>query len=234
MAVQQKNKVRPILNLLDPKHFSFNDAVDENRIRKLEMSSASLFAKALWKAGKGALMAKYDICDAYKQIAGHPVQWAAFGFRWLGKFFFDLTTVFGSKSAPANFDAVPETIVNIACTLTGVPRTIVHRQLDDVPVVSPATTNFTRKFAEKYVEVCQMVGLPLAEDCLLREKSFGTGTSGTVLGIKFDSVSMSWKLPAAKAASIVGVIDAFLAARTCCLKDVQKLHGKLSDFAQLS
>ena len=78
-----------------------------------------------------------------------------------------------------------------------------------------------------------MVGLPLAEDCLLREKSFGTGTSGTVLGIEFDSVSMSWKLPAAKAASIVGVIDAFLAARTCCLKDVQKLHGKLSDFSQM-
>ena len=234
MAVQQKNKVRPILNLSAPKHFLFNDAVDENRVRKLEMSSAPLFAKALWKAGKGALMAKYNICDAYKQIAGRPVQWAAFGFRWLGKFFFDLTTVFGSKSAPANFDAVPETIVNIVCTLTGVPRTIVHRQLDNVPVVSPATTNFTRKFAEKYVEVCQMVGLPLAEDCLLREKSFGTGTSGTVLGIEFDSVSMSWKLPAAKAASIVGVIDAFLAARTCCLKDVQKLHGKLSDFAQLS
>ena len=45
---------------------------------------------------------------------------------------------------------------------------------------------------------------------------------------------MSWKLPAAKAASIVGVIDAFLAARTCCLKDVQKLHGKPSDFAQMS
>ena len=122
------------------------------------MSSASLFAKALWKAGKGALMAKYDICDAYKQIAGHPVQWAAFGFRWLGKFFFDLTTVFGCKSAPANFDAVPETIVNIVCTLTGVPRTIVHRQLDDVPVVSPATTNFTRKFAKKFVEVCKWWG----------------------------------------------------------------------------
>ena len=44
MEVQQKNKVRPILNLSAPKHFSFNDAVDENRIRKLEMSSASLFA----------------------------------------------------------------------------------------------------------------------------------------------------------------------------------------------
>ena len=51
MAVQQKNKIRPILNLSAPKHFSFNDAVDETRVRKLEMSSASLFARALRRRG---------------------------------------------------------------------------------------------------------------------------------------------------------------------------------------
>ena len=43
MAIQQKTKVCPILNLSAPENFSFNDTVDENRIRKLEMSSASLF-----------------------------------------------------------------------------------------------------------------------------------------------------------------------------------------------
>ena len=103
MAVQQKTKIRPILNLSAPKHFSFNDAVDENRVRKLEMSSAALFAKALRKAGKGALMAKYDICDAYKQIAGHPSQWAAFGFRWLGKYFFRCHHWFRQQISPGKF-----------------------------------------------------------------------------------------------------------------------------------
>ena len=89
MAVKQKNKVRPILNLSAPKYASFNDAVNENCIRKLEMSSASLFANALRKAGRGALMAKYDICDAYKQMAGVAAQLAAFGFKWLGKYFYN-------------------------------------------------------------------------------------------------------------------------------------------------
>ena len=233
MAVKQKTKVRPILNLSAPKNFSFNDAVDENSLRKLEMISSALFAKALRKAGRDTLMVKYDICDAYKQIIGHPSQWAAFGFQWLGKYFFDLTTVFGSKSAPANFDSILETIVNIVCTLSASPRTIVHRQLDDVPVVSPASTNFATTFAEKYVEVCEMLGLPLADDCPSREKSYGIGTNGTVLGIEFDSKDLSWRLPRAKAAGIIEVIDAFLAAKTCCLKDAQRLHGKLSDFSQM-
>ena len=65
IAVQQKAKVHLILNLSAPKNFSFNDAVDDHRVRKLIMSSASLFAKALRRAGRGALMAKFDICDAY-------------------------------------------------------------------------------------------------------------------------------------------------------------------------
>ena len=78
-----------------------------------------------------------------------------------------------------------------------------------------------------------MMGLPLAAECPEREKSFGIGTSGTVLGIEFDSVEMMWKLPKSKVAGIIGIIEAFLGARTCCLKEVQKLHGKLSDFAQM-
>ena len=65
MAVKQKTKVRPILNLSAPKQASFNDFVNENHIRKLEMSSAAKFDNAVKLCGKGALMAKYNIRDAY-------------------------------------------------------------------------------------------------------------------------------------------------------------------------
>ena len=91
-------------------------------------------------------MTKSDICDAYKIIPGHPSQWHCFGFKWLGRFFFDITTVFGSKSAPANFDCLPETLVNIVCSEEKIPKKWVHRQLDDVPVVSPENTDFSERF----------------------------------------------------------------------------------------
>ena len=81
MAVKQKTKVRPILNLSAPKPASFNNFVDTNHIRKLEMSSAGKFGNAVKMCGKGALMAKYDIRDAYKIIPGHPSQWNCFGFK---------------------------------------------------------------------------------------------------------------------------------------------------------
>ncbi len=229
MAVHQKNKVRPILNLSSPKGSSFNDAVDPLRLKKLKMSSARMFADAITQAGRNAVFAKYDIRDAYKLIAGHKSQWRFFGFKWLGRYFFDTTTVFGSKSAPANFDYLPETIVNIVSTLSCVPKKHVFRQLDDVPIVSSERSGLTAKFAKKYVEVCQKINVPLAELCNDREKAFNPGKTGTVLGIFFDSEKMIWKLPAGKAEKILREIEKFSSQRSCTLADAQKLHGLLND-----
>jgi hypothetical protein len=73
----------------------------------------------------------------------------------------------------------------------------------------------------------------MAETCPDREKAFGPGTQGTVLGVRFDSKTMTWSWSKEKAERAVKVIDEFLLRRVCKLKDVQILHGKLSDFAQM-
>ncbi len=67
-------------------------------------------------------MVKFDIQDAYKLITGDLSKWGLFGFKWLGKFFFNVTRVFGSKAAPEEFDGLPETLVNIACTFVELPQ----------------------------------------------------------------------------------------------------------------
>jgi hypothetical protein len=148
MAVVQKTKVRPILNLSSPSGASFNDAVVPESVDKLKMCSAKMFADSLIKAGRNAVIAKPDIRDAYKLIPNPVPQWRLYGFTWLGKLFFDSTTVFGSAAAPASFDPLPETTVNITCTLSGTPRKWVNRQLDDVPVVSPEGSKITESFFE--------------------------------------------------------------------------------------
>jgi hypothetical protein len=122
MAVVQRTKVRPILNLSSPGGASFNDAVIPERVDKLKMCSAKMFAETLIKAGKASHIAKPDIRDAYKLIPSPKSQWNCYGFSWLGMNFFDSTTVFGSAAAPASFDPLPETVVNIVCTMTNTPK----------------------------------------------------------------------------------------------------------------
>jgi hypothetical protein len=146
MAAVQKTKVRPILNVSSPKGNSLNEAIDEFSLQKINMSSPRLFAEELLKAGKGAPFSKSDIVDAYKLIPNAVEQYKLFGFRWLSRYFYDKTKVFGSKEAPANFDSLPETIVNIVCTLHKIPKSNVQHQLDDVPMVASRESNLTEIF----------------------------------------------------------------------------------------
>jgi hypothetical protein len=81
----------------------------------------------LLKAGKGAFFQKSNIVDAYKLI---PDAIRLFGFRWLNIYFYDKTKVFGIKEGPASFNSLPETIVNIICTLYKIPKSNVQHQLE--------------------------------------------------------------------------------------------------------
>ena len=197
------------------------------------MSSPKLFGYTVKLAGKNALMSKFDLVDAYKQIPTAIDQWSFFGFQWLGKFFFDTTTVFGSGAAPAHFDSLPDTIVNLTCSFAKIPHEWVHRQLDDVPIISPAYTNYTTLFSDKYEEICKKLDVPIAPDCPKFEKAFKNSTKGTVLGIVFDTVNQTWSLPTEKAVSIYELIQNFQRKKSCTLLEAQKLNGKLSDFAQM-
>jgi hypothetical protein len=100
MAAVQKNKVWPIMNLSSPKGRSFNDAINEWQVGGLQMSTPRLFADSVLKAGKDSVMSKQDIQDAYKLIPNPVPDWRLYGFSWLGKYFFDTSTVLAVKSLP--------------------------------------------------------------------------------------------------------------------------------------
>ena len=233
IAVEQKSKIRPVLNLSAPKNRSYNDEIKPHILRKLKMSSAKLFGYAVKKAGKGAIMYKYDICDTYKLIPTAPSTWHHFGFNWLGKYFFDMTCVFGSKAAPENFDNIAETITNIARISSNSPKNSIHRTLDDVPIIAPKNSQIAEKFASKYKNICHSINVPLAENCPKFEKAFEKSTHGTVLGINFNTEKGSWRIPKEKAEDTLHLINQFQKAKTANLKQFQKLHGKLSDFGQM-
>lgn len=186
MSKTEKLKVRPILNLSAPKGNAFNEAIDKATIPKLTMSAPSLFGQMLLQAGKKATFAKIDIQNAYKLVPVHPSDWKHFGFKWLGKFFYEKNTAFGNKKAPADFDPLPDTVVSITKTSANIPHRWVTRQLDDTIVVSPQNSNITRKFVTTFRSICAQLKIPLAADCPNFEKAFSETTKGTVLGVIFD------------------------------------------------
>jgi hypothetical protein len=194
MAEEQKDKVRPILNLSSPKGESFNDNVDEYRVPKTYQSSARLFGQSLLAVGPGALMTKMDMRDAFKLVPAKTSDLRLQGFSWLGAFFVDSQQIFGGSPSVANFDQVAETVLNITRSETRLKHTYIHRTLDDVACVSSPVTGECQTFTAAYRRVCGEMGVPLADDCPLREKAFSNERQGTVLGVEFNSDRLEWRL----------------------------------------
>jgi hypothetical protein len=233
IALEQKDKVRIIMDLSSPKGESFNDCVDELHLEKVNMSTARQFGYSVVDCGIGARLYKWDLVDAYKNIPVPIYQIKFQGFRWLGKYYAETQKVFGDKSSVAAFDRLGKTCVDFACLLSNTPEWLIHRTLDDTPLVVPASSDIGKKFATAYEYVCNSVNARLAPPCPKNEKAFCDQTKGTVLGIVFDSEKLSWSLSHEKATRVLLRIQGPLLGDSLSLLETQKLLGSLNDVGQM-
>jgi hypothetical protein len=81
--------------------------------------------------------------------------------------------MFGAKGAVQNFDVLSYTVKTIAFAQSKIPVRLVHRQLDDVPIVGPSSSNWCKEFLDKYKEICSEIDLQLAIEDEKCDKAFG-------------------------------------------------------------
>jgi hypothetical protein len=233
MAEAQKDKVRPILNMSSPKGWSFNCNIDEYALPRTYQSSARRFGQTLLRVGKGAIISKMDMRDAFKLVPSKPEDYRLQGFRWLNRYFIDTQQIFGSTPSVANFDRVAETVLDIVLAETGVPRQNVHRTLDDVVCVAQPESGWCQVFSRTYRDICGELNIPLADDCPKKEKAFTNETMGTVLGVQFRSDNLQWRLSDQKISGLLNGIHLMCTCGHADLKQTERLVGKLNNFGQM-
>jgi hypothetical protein len=183
--------------------------------------------------GSGAKMWKFDMVDAYKTIPSAQADLRLQGFSWLGKYFIELKKVFGSKEAVSAFDRLNNTLVTVAAMAAGLHPQFIHRTLDDVPIVTPPSSPAGHRFAQEYQNICESIGAALAPACPNFEKAFCNSTWGTVLGIQFDTIPLTWSISKDKKAKILDRIRGPLMGCPTDLNSLQKLIGTLNDVGQM-
>jgi hypothetical protein len=233
VAIEQPNKVRPVLDISLPKGQSFNDNVSKHLVEKTKMATAQNFAYSLREAGFGAVMSKFDAKDAYKMIPAPIQDYPSQGFCWLGKYFFEKKQIFGASTSVANYDIFSNTVKNLALCYSPIPRCLVFRCLDDVPVISPASSNDCANFSATYVDLCDDLNIELAKECPKAEKAFTNKTVGKVLGINFNSANLTWSYTETKISKVLIKISRAMDKKNLSLKSLQELLGSLNDFALL-
>ena len=234
IAIARNGKIRPVVNMSGPKGYSFNDNLDKTKLEKVKMTTAKEFSYSLKEAGNGALFSKYDIKEAYKLVPAKVSDYRLQGFRWLNKFFCETQQTFGAVPSVCNFDRLGHTIETLATVTGKIPRKFISRTLDDFQGIGPAESNYAQKFATSMKTVCEFINVPLAENCTKKEKAFELETRGSVLGIGFDSNSMTWFLNEEKADKLVRRCLDTCKLYQISLKQTQELMGSVNDFGQMN
>jgi hypothetical protein len=178
-------------------------------------------------------MWKFDYEDAYKNVPAQPKDLRLQGFCWLGAYFIELKQMFGSAASVQNFDVLGNTIKSCCLANCDIPSKLVHRQLDDVPVVAPQNSTWGEQFETEYRKLCEKIGMVLAPDCKKFEKAFSNSFYGKVLGFFFNTKTLTWSLPAEKLEKVLSVIVEIENKEKVCILDMQKLLGNLNHVSQL-
>ena len=131
---------RLILDLSSPPGFSVNDGIsaDDSSVRYQGIDQA---IDAILSVGKGALLSKFDIERAYRNVPIHPEDRFLLGMKWDGHYYVDLTLPFGGRPSATIFSSVADVLQFILSSVA--LRSVLLHYLDDFLNVFDPRSRFT-------------------------------------------------------------------------------------------
>ena len=195
----QPGKWRLIVDLSSPGGYSVNDGISADAF-SMHYIKLDQIIRMVAKHGRGALMAKFDVEAAYRNVTVHPEDRYLLGMKWRGQFFVDLALPFGLRSAPYIFNSIADMVEWIIINRYNVAG-LMHN-LDDFLNAGPACSNQCTNNLHTPLAVCRSLGLPLHPG-----KCVGLLTCFTVLGIELDSVQQSARLSEDKLVALQELIQ---------------------------
>ena len=211
-------KWRLILDLSSPEGFSANDGINPEWC-SMSYVTVEDAAKIVTNLGRQAQLAKVDIKSACRIIPVHPEDRLLLGMQWENKLFIDAALPFGLRSAPKILSAVAE-VLEWRAKFEGV--TDVLHYLDDFLMISPAESPKGSQDLNIILTLFDRLHVPVAP-----EKVEGPTTQLTFLGIEMDTENMILRLPENKLSALKEMIGEWLTRKSCTVRDLQSLAGKL-------
>ena len=166
---------------------SVNDGINPDEFT-LHYISVDQVIRMVSQFGKGALMAKFDVEAAYRNIAVHPADRYLLGMKWRGQYYVDLAVPFGLRSAPYIFNTVAEAVEWILVNSYKV--TDLLHYLDDFVTAGPPNSPQCAQNLSTSLAVCKRLGLPLHPGKVRGAYSF-TNRAGHRVGFPCPSCSPS-------------------------------------------
>lgn len=213
------NSWRMIMDLSAPPGHSVNDGIAKE-LCSLHYSSVDEAAAKLMELGSGALLAKMDIRQAYRNVPVAPDDKALLGIQWDGHTYIDQVLPFGLRSAPMIFSALADALLWIM-KKKGVSWAIHY--IDDFLTIGAPSSEECLQNTLIMQSVCDTAGLPLE-----LSKSVGPTTQLVFLGIVVDSMEGELRLPQEKLSQLQDTLVQWRGRKACRKRELLSLIGSLS------
>ena len=170
-------------------------------------------------------MAKVDVKSTYQNIPVHPEDRWLMGMTWRESVFVNVALPFGLRSAPKIFTAVADVVEWI--TRRKRAKFVVH-YLDDFLVMGAPATNECSEALKGLFNTFELLGLPVALD-----KLEGPASKLMFLGFELDTEALEVWLPQRKLEELKELVGRWIGRKSCIMKDLESLIGKLAHAAQV-
>ena len=218
----QPGRWRLIVDLSLPRGSSVNDAISVDRFH-LHYTSVLEAAALIRHLGKGTLLAKIDLHQAYRMVPVHADDHPLLGIQWQNSTFVDTALPFGLRSAPKIFSAFSDALAWVLHA-RGVAWQL-HYLDDFLFMGAPGSTSCARAL-QVTMDTCRQLGVLVAT-----HKTEGPATQLTFLGIQVNTQNMTLSLPQDKLTRILGLVLSWRSKRMASKRELQSLIGHLTHAA---
>lgn len=220
-VIPKKNgKFRVIHDLSSPQGSSVNDAIPPKDF-SLQYESVDTAINYIMHLGKGSLLTKVDIRNAFRLCPVNPADIHLLGINWQGQYFFERVLPFGLRSSPYIFDrfaSALEWILRDTCHLAHVMH-----YLDDFLDVAQPNLAIGQHHRALILDTFNYLNVPVAP-----EKVEGPTTVLTFLGLELDTVELEVRLPEEKRSALLDSIQTVQQATSMTKRELASLLGHLS------
>ena len=220
----QPGKWRLIVDLSSPHGASVNDAIS---VEHCHMHYTSVFeaAACIRQLGRGAMLAKINLHQAYRMVPVHADDHPLLGMQWQNETFVDTALPFRLRSAPKIFSAFADALAWILHSRGAAWQ--LH-YLDDFLFMGPPADKSCAKALEVALDTCRELGVPVAA-----HKTKGPATQLRFLGIQVNTLTMTLSLPGDKLTRILDLVLSWRGKKTASKRKMQSLIGHLSHAAMV-
>ncbi len=216
---REPGRFRLIHDLSFPKGSSVNESIPPD-LATVHYQSLDKCVSIIQGLGKGTLVAKADLKDAFRIVPVHPSDHHLLGFTWEGLFYYDKCLPMGCRLSCSLFEALSNALQWILMDKLSVPH--MSHILDDFIFFGPPSDLTSWRSLQTFLVMAESLHLPIKHD-----KTVHPTTTVQLHGVEVDTLAMQLRLPRDKLLDARTRVTNMSRRKKVQLRGLQSLLGVL-------